>query len=279
MGITVGEFQYIANLVGQNSGIVLEAGKEYLVEMRLAPLLKQLQLPSLGDLIAYVHTKSDDKEVTAAITDAMTTNETSFFRDPGLFEALRKQIMPELIDKQSHELHLNIWCAACSTGQEPYTIAIMILEHFPVVASTWNVRIWATDICKATLQRALEGKYSQLEVNRGLPAANLVKYFVRHGLTWRVTDDVRRLVEFAEMNLIKTWPSLPQMDLVLLRNVLIYFNIETKKQILQKMQQVLKPTSYLFLGSAETTINIENSYKIVMLDKTVGYRLNANQPQ
>ena len=177
----------------------------------------------------------------------MTTNETSFFRDMNPFNALRETVLPELIEKNKASKTLNIWCGASSSGQEPYSVMFLIKEHFPEL-ETWNVRFIATDLSQSMVKRCQEGKYNQLEVSRGLPTPMLVKFFQKKGMAWQIKDEIRSKIEFREMNLIETWIPFPQLDLVFLRNVLIYFDVPTKKTIIGKIRQTLGPQSYLVLG-------------------------------
>src|SRR5262249_50861370 len=162
------------------------------------------------------------------------------------------------IARRRNERRLYVWCAACSSGQEPYSIALLVREHFPELAG-WQVSLLATDLSGEVLAKARAGRYNQIEINRGLPAALMVKYFRQHGSAWELSEDVRRMVDFREMNLARPWPFLPRMDLVFLRNVMIYFDIETKKAILGRAARLLRPDGYLVLGGAETTLNLEDS--------------------
>jgi chemotaxis protein methyltransferase CheR len=204
--------------------------------------------------------------------EALTTNETSFFRDFHPFEALKKFALPDLIARRAAERELSIWCAACSSGQEPYSLAMLIREGFPQLAS-WKVTILGTDLSTEILARAREGRYSQLEVNRGLPASLLVKYFQKQGGEWYLRDDIRRMVDYQSVNLASAWPFLLPVDVVMMRNVLIYFGVETKKEILAKMRRVLKPDGYLFLGAAETTFSIDDSFELVQFERATCYRV------
>jgi chemotaxis protein methyltransferase CheR len=206
------------------------------------------------------------------VVDAMTTNETSFFRDIHPFEALRKFILPELVRRQAQERQLHFWCGAASTGQEPYSVLMLMAEHFPELLA-WDFTFIATDLCGEVLARARSGRFNQLEVNRGLPASLLAKYFARHGAEWEIREDLRRRVEFREMNLAKDWPWLPPLDIVFLRNVMIYFGVETKRTILAKLQRVLRPGGYLLLGGAETTFNLDETFERVAMEKTSCYRV------
>jgi chemotaxis protein methyltransferase CheR len=269
--VTGQDFDYICQLLRERSAIVLEPGKEYLVETRLTPLVKQLKLNSISDLVRELRGPASNGLQTRII-EAMVTTETSFFRDHHPFEALRKSVIPELMQRRREERRLQIWCAATATGQEPYSVAMLMREHFAELAA-WKLSILATDISAEMLERAGAGRYSQLEVNRGLPAALLMKYFKQHGVTWQLSDDIRRMVEFQEINLAKAWPVLPRMDVVLIRNVMIYFDVETKKTILKKIGSLLRPDGYLLLGGAETTFGIDDSYRRVEHLKTGFYQL------
>jgi chemotaxis protein methyltransferase CheR len=269
--MTPDEFGYICKLVRERSAIVLEPGKEYLVEGRLTPLVKDLELESISKLVAKLRTAPDNGLV-GQVVDAMVTTETSFFRDMLPFEGLKTQILPELVERRRNERRLNIWCAACASGQEPYSLAILIREHFPQLA-TWNVNILATDISRDILARARAGVFNQIEVNRGLPAALLIKHFKQHGSAWELSEEIRSKIEFRELNLARPWPPLRQMDLVLLRNVMIYFDIETKKAILGQVTRLLRPDGYLLLGGAETTFNLDDSFRRVERTKASFYQL------
>ena len=263
-------FGYIRQLVLARSAIVLEAGKEYLVESRLAPLAKVHGFASLDDF-------ADAMAVAAFGTmhrqtvEAMTTNETSFFRDIHPFEALKKTLIPEVLARKASSRQLNIWCAAASSGQEPYSVAMLLREHFPELAS-WKITFIATDLSNAVLAKARSGRYGQLEVNRGLPAPLMVKYFTKDGTEWVIRDDIRNMIDFRELNLIEKWPLMPVFDIVMIRNVLIYFDIATKKQILKNIRGVMSPNGILMLGGAETTMGLDDQFERVQVDKGVAYR-------
>jgi chemotaxis protein methyltransferase CheR len=252
------DFDYIAQLVHRRSAIVLEPGKEYLAESRLEGIAREHGLASVGELVS--HMRSGTLDLGDAVVDAMTTNETSFFRDAHPFNALRDSVLPELIEARRVARTISIWCGATSSGQEPYSVAMLIREHFPELAS-WQVRIIATDISPSMLERTRQGRYSQLEVNRGLPAPMLVKYFTRDGMHWVVSEDLRRMVSAQYLNLNERWPVMPPFDLVLLRNVLIYFDVPTKQQILAKVRQAMRPDGLLLLGGAETTMNLDANFE------------------
>ena len=269
--ISPSDFNYIRDLVRRYSAIALEADKAYLVETRLAPLARLAGFASLQELIASLRTQTPTHPLYRQVVEAITTHETSFFRDLHPFDALRTTVLPELLAKR-RSLNLTIWCAACSSGQEPYSVAMLVREHFPALVNH-RVRIIATDLSGAILDRAREGLYSQIEVNRGLPAVLLTKYFDKQGLHWRIRSEIRRMVEFQQHNLAESWPPIPPLDVVFMRNVLIYFDVDTKKAILAKIRQVLKPDGYLFLGSSETTLNLDAAFEPISMGKSLCYQL------
>lgn len=262
---------FVCTLVRERSAIELDASKAYLIDARLAPLAKQHGYGSTAELVAGMRAKPQPSLV-SNLVEAMTTNETSFFRDIHPFDALRKQILPELRTKRSTPQTLNIWSAACSTGQELYSIAMLLREHFPDLAA-WKVSLLGTDLSDDVLGRAREARYSQIEINRGLPAPLLIKYFQRDGMHWQLRPELRALATFRKLNLIEAWPAMPRMDVVFLRNVLIYFSPENKKSILRKIRQVMAPHAVLFLGAAETTMNLDDSFQRVQVENSVFYRL------
>ncbi len=270
MALSATDFDFVRRLVRQVAGIALEDDKGYLVEARLCGLAQRRGYGSPADLLAGLRAGAGDG-LRQQVVEAMTTNETSFFRDVHPFEGLRQVVLPELIRRRSAERRLHVWCGACSTGQEPYSLAMLLREHFPALAG-WDVRIRGTDLSAEVLERARQGRYTQAEVNRGLPARLLVKYFRKDGPDWRLNDEIRSAVEFAPLNLVGAWPALPPLDLVLLRNVLIYFDVAAKKEILARVRRVLRPDGYLFLGGAETTLNVDDAYERVALPRSSCYR-------
>lgn len=265
------DFNYIRKLVREYSAVALEADKDYLAELHLEPLARQAGVDSIADLVLKLRTQPFNR-LHVQVIEALMTYETSFFRDIHPFEVLQNFLLPEFLKQRTVERSLNIWCAACSSGQEPYSIAMLIREHFPMLAN-WTLRLIASDISGEILARARNGRYSQLEVNRGLPETLREKYFQKQGKEWLLKEDIRRMVEFRSINLIEPWPLLPAMDIIFMRNVLIYFEVETKKAILGKVRRLLKPDGYLFLGGGETTINLDDSFERVQFHKTVCYRL------
>lgn len=271
MTISTNDFQYISKMVQDLSAIVLETGKEYLVESRILPLAKKEGFDSIEELVKNLR-NGQKNGLSTRVVDAMTTNETSFFRDIHPFETLKKFIIPDLIKKREATKQLNIWSGASSSGQEPYTFAMVLRENFPELR-TWKVNYISSDISHEMLDRCRKGIYSQLEINRGLPATLMVKYFERHGTEWQVKEDLRKMIDFRYLNLCEDWPVLPKMDLVLLRNVLIYFDVDMKKGILNKIQKLLKPDGYLFLGAAETTLNLNESFERMDYKQSGCYRI------
>jgi len=271
MAINPKTFEYFRTLVQMRSAIVLEPGKEYLVESRLAPVARAEGLASVDELAEHL-AKSTVSPLHSRAVESMTTNETTFFRDIHPFEALRTNILPRLITARAATRRLNIWSAACSTGQEPVTVAMTIKEHFPTLAN-WTISFLGTDLSSAVLARAKVGKFSQLEVNRGLPAPLLLKYFTKVGMDWIVRDDIRTMIEYREMNLAAPWPSLPQMDILFMRNVLIYFDTTTKKEILRRVRATVRPDGYFLLGSAETTMSLDDKFKRADIGRAAVYQL------
>ncbi len=211
------------------------------------------------------------------VVEAMTTNETSFFRDRNPFECLRNSVLPELLPRRAADRSLRIWSAACSTGQEPYSIAMLLREHFPELRD-WRVQITASDLSTECLERARQGRYGQLEVGRGLPTPLLTKFFFRDGLEWVMHEDLRRMITFRVLNLLDPDLTLPPMDIVFLRNVLIYFDKETCQQILGRVRQLLRPDGFLFLGGAETTHFLDDAFERVQLSQAGCYRLKHSAP-
>lgn len=272
MSLTIENFDYIDSLVRQQSAIVLGREKGYLVNSRLFPLARDQGCDSVNEFVTRLRA-APDAVLRQKVVEAMTTSETSFFRDIHPFEILRKAIIPRLIERRAAERSLCIWSAACSSGQEPYSIAMLLREYFPALDG-WNVKIIGSDLSTGILERARAGRFSQLEVNRGLPAALLVKYFRKEGLGWHINDSVRGLVQFHQFNLAADpWPSSPPVDIVFLRNVLIYFDASTKKQILNKVRRLLRPEGYLFLGGAETTLHVDDAFECVSFERSSCFRV------
>ncbi|MFT3710954.1 MAG: protein-glutamate O-methyltransferase CheR [Archangium sp.] len=265
-------FEYFRNIVHRRAAIVLENGKEYLVETRLGPVAKSIGLASVDELVGKVRSDERSKLATQVI-EALTTNETSFFRDHHPFEALKTKILPALATARASTGRLRIWCAAASTGQEPYSIAMTALTH-PATRNL-KIEIQATDINTTVLARARAGVFKQLEVNRGLPAPMLAAWFDRRGMDWEIKPAVRSLVTFSELNLCDSFAQLGQCDLVFMRNVLIYFDLETKRQILTRVRRLMAPDAWLVLGGAETTLNLDDQFVPIRVGPAVIYQSKA----
>jgi chemotaxis protein methyltransferase CheR len=255
------EFNFVSGLVREKSAIVLETGKEYLVESRLSALARTLKYESINALVKELQTKMDPL-LTEQVIEAMTTNETLFFRDRHPFEALQEDIIPNLIKQNALTRTLTFWCAASSSGQEPYSFCIMLREHFPELLG-WRINFLATDISQLMLKRTQEGIYSQLEINRGMPARLMVKYFTKEGNTWQAHPELRSMIQTRQLNLSGEWGLLPSCDIVFIRIVLIYFDTETKRKILGKIRRILRPGGTMLLGGSETTIHIDDEYQRV----------------
>ena len=269
--INQNDADYVRDLLRRRAAIDLDASKLYLLEQRLGQLVREQGFESVEQLLQQ--SRSGVSKVDTQIVEAMTTHETLFFRDVHPFEALRRHVLPALVSARERTRMLTIWSAACSSGQEPYSIAMSLLEHFPALGQ-WPVRIVATDISEKVLARARSARFQQLEVNRGLPASMLIKYFDRVGMEWELKPQVRQLVEFRKLNLLDPWLGL-RPDVVFMRNVLIYFDVAAKRSILTRIRQALAPDGALFLGSAETTLNIDDGWERVSADKASYYKVRA----
>jgi chemotaxis protein methyltransferase CheR len=249
-------YHFLQNFISRESGIVLDNDKRYLVEARLLPIALKLRLYSLNDLCVLLQTTSD-ASVRQQVVEAMTTNETFFFREATQYDALRSTVLPELMQQRQVMRKINVWSAAASTGQEAYSLAMLLLE---MGLGNWDISIVGTDLSTMVLQRARAGRYLQIEVNRGLPAPLLVKYFKREGLEWQLKDEVRRLVRFEQDDLRRTTSARGPFDLVFCRNVLIYFDVETKRSVLARILECLAPGGQLLLGGSETTLNLDDRF-------------------
>jgi chemotaxis protein methyltransferase CheR len=240
----------------ETSGLVLDASKGYLMESRLAPLLRRKGLADVSALLRSVKS-GKDSALRQDVIDSMMTNETFFFRDRVPFDNFRDAILPKLIEARAEKRRIRIWCAAASTGQEPYSLTMILDEEIRKLAG-WNVEILATDLSQTALTRAREGRYTQFEVQRGLPIAHLLRYFVNEGETWRISEHLRTRVQFEEFNLLSSFHGLGQFDIIFCRNVLIYFDLETKKDVLKRLAGVLADDGFLITGSAETVIGLSD---------------------
>ena len=271
------DFIYLSRLMHERAAIVLEPGKEYLALSRLDPVAREMGVGSVAALVEVLRREEASSQLHEQVIDALTTNETTFFRDFNPFESMRSDVLPEVLERKQRSRTLAIWSAGCSTGQEPYSIAMAIREHFPELL-TWQLTILGTDISASVLDRARHGRYGQLEVNRGLPAHLLVRHFTRAGMEWEIEEPIRRMVRFQRHNLVDEWPAMPPFDLVFMRNVMIYFDVETKRQVLSRMLGQLSPRGYLLLGASETTFNISDDYDRQLVGRTAWYRPQRNDP-
>ena len=271
------DFEYLRELMHLRAAIVLERGKEYLALSRLEPVARDHGLTTVSELVDKLRTRELTSALHDQVVDALTTNETTFFRDYNPWESLRTLVMPELLARRERTRTLAIWSAGCSSGQEPYSIAMSIREHFPELL-TWQLSILGTDISGSVLDRARAGRYGQLEVNRGLPAHLLVRHFTRAGMEWEIEEPIRRMVRFEHHNLNDAWPSMPPFDLVLMRNVMIYFETEAKRQVLAKMHGQLAPHGYLLLGASETTYSLSDDFIREPDGRTAWYRPVRTDP-
>lgn len=252
------DFAFIAAFLKDRSGLILGGDKQYLLESRLGAMMRELGLAGLAHLAERLRQPGADP-LKDRVVDAMTTNETSFFRDTHPFEALRKTVIPGLVARRESARSLRIWSAACSTGQEPYSLAMLLKENFPLLAG-WNVEILATDISPTALARARQGTYSTFEVQRGMPIQMLIRYFSQAGDTWRINDDLRRQISFQQVNLLEDLSPLGTFDIVLCRNVLIYFDTPTKTRILNAMAGRIAGDGALLLGGAESVFSICDAF-------------------
>lgn len=269
------DFDFLRRLVRERSGIVLGEDKAYLLESRLAPVAREQGLASIDQLCQRLRSNAP-ANLLRDVIEAMTTNETLWFRDVHPFEVLGRRILPELMRARAAQKQLSIWCAASSTGQEPYSVAMTIREQLPQLAS-WNLRFIATDLSTEVLERARAGVYSQLEINRGLPPDKAQRWFRRiDANSWQISDDLRKMVDFRQVNLLESWPfASERFDIVMMRNVLIYFDLETKRTIMGKVRRLLPPDGWFFLGGAETTMNIDDGYERVTDERGGCYRLRS----
>jgi chemotaxis protein methyltransferase CheR len=274
MAISSVEFDYICRLMREQSAIGLERGKEYLVESRLNQLIRREGFTSFQELIHRLRTDSCGG-LRRKVVEAMVTTETTFFRDMRSFEILRTIVLPDLFTRRAADHSLNLWCAASSGGQEPFSVAMLLRDNFPALAQ-WKINFIASDISGEVLAVARQGLYTRHQVNRGLPAKLLVKHFQKIGHEWQIRDDIRRMVDFRELNLSKSWPPLPRMDIIFMRNVLIYFDLQTRTTILERIQRLLQPDGYLFLGGSESTINFTGSFEPIDHDVAGCFRLKPS---
>lgn len=267
------DFVYLSTLLKKRSGLDLNEDKTYLLESRLLPIARGLKLTDVAALCAHAR-KTGSEPLLVEITEAMTTNESSFFRDIKPFEVLRQVFLPQLMQKQAARKQLRIWSAACSTGQEPYTIAICLQEDMAKMPG-WKFDLVATDLAKKVVDKASVGIYSQFEAQRGLSIQMLLKYFTSlPDTSWQLKDTVRSMVKFQQQNLLTDYGALGKFDLIFCRNVLIYFDEATKAQVTARMAGTLEPHGILIIGSSETLVDPQGKFE-ALPDLRGAYRLKA----
>jgi chemotaxis protein methyltransferase CheR len=253
------DYEYLQKILKDRSGLMLSADKKYLLESRLMPLARKAGVAGISELVQKM--KGGSEAVISDVVEAMTTNETFFFRDKTPFDHFKDTVIPELIKARAGKRSLRIWCAAGSTGQEPYSLAI-ILKDMSAALTGWRLEIIATDLSPEVLEKSRAGLYTQFEVQRGLPIQSLVKHFTQVGTMWQLNADVRALVQFRQFNLLQDFTHLGKFDVIFCRNVLIYFDQPTKSDIFGRLAKVSEPDGYLFLGAAETVIGLTDKYRV-----------------
>jgi chemotaxis protein methyltransferase CheR len=255
--VTPLDYEFLRKLLKERSGLDLSSDKQYLVESRLIPLARRVDLSGIAELVAKI--KSGAEALTSEVVEAMTTNETFFFRDKIPFDHLRQTVLPELLQARASRRSLRIWCAASSTGQEPYSIA-MCIKEFAGLAG-WRIEIAATDLSQGVLEKSKAGIFSQFEVQRGLPIQMLVKYFTQTGELWQLNADIRAMVQHRQLNLLQDFSHLGTFDVIFCRNVLIYFDQDTKTNVFGRLAKALEPDGVLVLGAAESVVGISDAFK------------------
>lgn len=257
--MTPTEYDYLRSFLKTRSGLVLTNEKQYLIESRLMPVARKAGLPSISALVAKVK-EPGASALQEAVVEAMTTNESFFFRDKTPFEHFTGTMLPHMLQNRARERKIRIWCAAASTGQEPYTLA-MCLKDAEAKLAGWKVEILGTDLSNEVLEKARAGIYSQFEVQRGLPINHLLKYFRQTGDLWQISSELRSMVQYRRLNLLENFSSLGQFDIVFCRNVLIYFDNETKIDVLNRIRRLLPDDGFLVLGAAETVVGLTDAFR------------------
>ncbi|MBH5391677.1 CheR family methyltransferase [Bradyrhizobium diversitatis] len=256
--MTPTEYEYLRKFLKDNSGLDLSADKQYLIESRLLPLARKTGLSGIAELVQKLQAGS--RMLITDVVEAMTTNETFFFRDKVPFDHFRDHIMPEIIKARANRRSVRIWCAAGSTGQEPYSLA-MCLKEMGAALTGWRVEIIATDLSQEVLEKARAGIYSQFEVQRGLPIQMLVKYFKQTGETWQINPELRAMIQHRQLNLLHDFAQFGTFDVIFCRNVLIYFDQDTKINIFNRLARQIEPDGFLVLGAAETVVGLTDTFR------------------
>ena len=259
--MNVTDFEIIAQLLKERSGLALNKEKAYLLESRLNPVARKWNFSGFDELAQAIRNRGEEA-LLVDVTEAMTTNESFFFRDQKPFDQFKDMVLPHLLEARAAKRSFRIWSAACSSGQEPYTLAMLLQEHADKLAG-WRVEIVATDLSNEILDKAKEGLYSQFEVQRGLPITHLVKYFVQIGDRWQIADSLRKMIKFQQFNLLGDLSSLGKFDVVFCRNVLIYFDTPTKTKVLNGIADLLPADGFLYLGGAETVLGTTDRFEIM----------------
>jgi chemotaxis protein methyltransferase CheR len=255
------DYDYLRKCLKDRSGLVLSADKQYLVESRLLPVARKAGLTGLGELVSALK-RGEGDDLMTQVVEAMTTNETFFFRDKTPFDNFRNAVMPLLLGKRTDSRVIRIWCAAASTGQEPYSLAIILKEMAATLAG-WRIEIVATDLSNEVLDRARKGIYSQFEVQRGLPIQLLIKYFTQVGDMWQIAPEIRAMIRFRQLNLLSDFAHLGIFDAIFCRNVLIYFDQESKTGVLNRLAGMIASDGYLTLGAAETVVGLTGCFRAI----------------
>ena len=256
--MTPPDYEYLRKLLRDQSGLDLSADKQYLIESRLLPLSRKAGLPGIDDLVQKM--KGGSAALVTQVVEAMTTNETFFFRDKVPFDHFRNSIMPEILQARASRKSIRIWCAAGSTGQEPHSLA-MCLKEMGAALAGWRIEILTTDLSREVLEKSKAGIYSQFEVQRGLPIQMLVKYFKQAGELWQINADIRAMVQHRQLNLLHDFSQLGVFDVIFCRNVLIYFDQDTKIDIFNRLAKATESDGFLLLGAAETVVGLTDVFK------------------
>lgn len=259
MTLNIETFNTLKDFLFKNSGLTLSQDKTYLLESRLGPVISRNDFGNMDELAIKLKTGANSN-LEKEVVEAMTTNETSFFRDQKPFTLFEQHVLPYFLEKNKATRKLRIWCAACSSGQEPYTL-VMLMKEMGAKLAGWNIEILGTDIDETIIDQARKGEYSQFEVQRGLPINLLMKYFVKEGDVWKISKDITSQVTYKKFNLLDSFMTLGKFDIIFCRNVLIYFERETKSKIFTKFETALNPDGFLFLGGAETVLGITDKFK------------------
>jgi chemotaxis protein methyltransferase CheR len=272
--VTPPDYEYLRKLLKDQSGLDLSADKQYLIESRLLPLARKCGVSGISDLVQKM--KGGSASIVTQVVEAMTTNETFFFRDKVPFDHFREMIVPEIVKARAGRKSVRIWCAAGSTGQEPYSLA-MCLKEMGAALAGWRIEIIATDLSQEVLEKSKAGIYSQFEVQRGLPIQMLLKYFKQTGEFWQINPDIRAMVQHRQLNLLHDFSRLGTFDVVFCRNVLIYFDQDTKINIFNRLHRLTEPDGFLVLGAAETVVGLTETFKPCPAHRGL-YRPNDPRP-